>query len=237
MTSQRPQLRQATVFDLLCITEAVEVFFRCKERKKKAWLVQRILSRWHFHSIGATVALTEGNLQEINLKAEGEPEIYLQRITPKLFVCFPWDRKWKSAKQMAVTPLLTPDFFGGRGYCSARISRAFVIVAAAFLKNCNESCHFLWKMSKHFQCSTLVYWKRAQYFNKSSIFFTFGFWVRLQCEDIQYDMKSPSGCPPLDASLPPVDHCLCVTHQKTDFSHSISWWMWCCACVFICNDV
>lgn len=169
------------------ITEAVEGFFRCNE--KTAWLVQGILSLWHF-------------FQEISLKAEGNPETCPQGISPKWFVCFPWNRKWKSPKQMAVMPPLTPDL---GGVCSSsRISRVFVIIATAIWKKCNESCPFLWKMSKHFQCFTLVYWKRAQYFNSCSIFLTFGFWFRLYYEDIKYDMKVISGCSTLDASLPPL---------------------------------
>lgn len=129
MTSQRPQLWHTTVFDLLCITEAVEVFFRCKKKIKSLMGSE---NSWHFQTIGGAGALAEGNLQEINLEAEGKPETCLQRIGPQLFACFPWKKKMKSPNQMAATQLLTPDL-GVFSY--SRISTVFIIVDAAFIKH------------------------------------------------------------------------------------------------------
>lgn len=145
-----------------------------REKKKKAWLVQRILSRWHFHSIGATVALTEGNLQEINLKAEGEPETYLQRITPKLFVCFPWDRKWKAAKQMAVTPPLTPDF-GGKGLLFCQDFKSICNCCSSFFEKLQWKLPFLMKNVKTLSVFHISLLKKSSIFQQIQHFSYF--WI------------------------------------------------------------
>lgn len=62
-------------------------------------------------------------------EAEGRPETRLPRINPKLFVCFPWERKWKSPNRWHSRPRWR--HIRGVHRCSG-ISRVFVIVAADF---------------------------------------------------------------------------------------------------------